>query len=81
MGSRRRGACIITNRPFIHPEKVPGTSRQRLISTNGKELQRMNVYMTPESWESLEILSRLYHTSGSKVIARLVEIAVKFGKQ
>lgn len=69
------------HRPFIHPEKVPGTSRQRLIATNGKELQRMNVYMTPESWESLEILSRLYRTSGSKVIAHLVEMAVKSSAQ
>lgn len=69
------------HRTFVQPEKIPGTSRQRVISTTGKELQRMNVYMTPESWESLEILSRLYRTSGSKVIARLVEIAVKSGAQ
>jgi hypothetical protein len=72
---------MTTNRTFVQPEKIPGTSRQRVISTTGKELQRMNVYMTPESWESLEVLSRLYRTSGSKVIARLIEIAVKSSAQ
>jgi len=51
---------------------VPGTSRQRVLSRNGTELQRQNVYLKESAWEALAKLSEDQRVSGSVVIARLI---------
>jgi hypothetical protein len=54
---------------------IEGTSRQRVIMNNGKELQRQFVYLRPVSWEALTALARQQGTSGSHVIERLILLA------
>lgn len=51
---------------------VPGTSRQRVLSRNGTELQRQNVYLKEAAWDALAKLSEDQRVSGSVVIARLI---------
>jgi len=55
--------------------RVPGTSRQRVITNGGTELQRQQIYMPEEVWESLRLLAAEHRTSGSQVITRLIQIA------
>ena len=56
----------------IIEHNVPGTSRQRVLASNGTELQRQNVYLKEAAWEALEKLSEEQKVSGSVVIARLI---------
>lgn len=63
-----------TSRPL---GRIPGTSRRRVIAGDGIELERQQVYLPAEAWESLYQLAKAQQTSGSKVIAQLIEMAVK----
>lgn len=53
-------------------QKIPGTTRQRVVSSNGTELQRQNIYLKEEAWEALAKLSEEQRVSGSVVISRLI---------
>lgn len=53
-------------------ERIPGTSRQRIRTHDGRELQRQSVYMEEEAWEALRDLSLNKRTSGSVIITRLI---------
>lgn len=63
-----------TSRPL---GRIPGTSRRLVIAGDGVELERSQVYMPAETWESLYQLAKAQQTSGSKVIAQLIEDAAK----
>ena len=59
----------------MKPENVPGTARQRVTLTSGKELQRQFIYLHPETWNKLTKLADMCRTSGSLVIEELINIA------
>jgi hypothetical protein len=62
----------------INRQPVPGTSRQRIITKRGAELERQFVYLKSDTWEALRELARQQGTSGSVVIARLIWLASKY---
>lgn len=66
---------------IIRTESVPGTSRQRVITDDGSILQRQFIYLEPHHWDALKAMANRKRTSGSHVVAELIESAVKFGKQ
>jgi predicted DNA-binding ribbon-helix-helix protein len=65
---------------IIRTEPVPGTSRQRVITNDGSTLQRQFIYLEPHQWEALKVLANKKHTSGSHIVAKLIDNAVKYGK-
>jgi PIN domain nuclease of toxin-antitoxin system len=68
---------MIPHRSIRQPVWIHGTSRQRVTASDGVELERQQIYLSSQTWNSLEMLARLNKTSGSKVINRLIENAVK----
>lgn len=66
---------------IIRTEPVPGTSRQRVITDDGGTLQRQFIYLEPHHWDALKAMANRKRTSGSHIVAELIESAVKFGKQ
>jgi len=66
---------------IIRTEPVPGTSRQRVITDDGSTLHRQFIYLEPHHWDNLKVLANRKRTSGSHIVAELIENAVKFGKQ
>lgn len=59
-------------------ERVTGTSRQRVKISTGVVLERQNVYLKPEAWETLAVMSREQGVSGSVLIARLIWKASRY---
>lgn len=59
---------------------ITGTSRQRVISRNGIELQRQYIVLPAATWEQLTAISISQHRSGSQIIESLVNIASSSGK-
>lgn len=62
---------------ILRTELVPGTSRQRVISDDGSTLERQFIYMEPHQWEALKRLANDRRTSGSHIVAHLIELAFK----
>jgi predicted DNA-binding ribbon-helix-helix protein len=52
--------------------RIPGTSRQRVITNSGNELQRQSVYLKEETWDALREISLDQRVGGSIMIARLI---------
>lgn len=65
---------------IVRTEPVPGTSRQRVISNEGSTLQRQFIYLEPHQWDALKTLANKKRTSGSIIIAELIDIAANFQK-
>lgn len=63
---------------IIRTEPVPGTSRQRVINNEGSTLQRQFIYLEPHQWDALRKLANKKRTSGSIIIAELIDIAANF---
>lgn len=57
--------------------RIPGTSRQRVLTSDGKEMQRQSVYMDEKSWDALKDLSLHHRIGGSVVITKLIWEAQK----
>lgn len=55
---------------------IPHTSRQRITTRSGAELERAYVFMRGESWEALQRLCVASHKSGSQVIEKLINQAI-----
>ena len=68
------------HRSIRPPVRIQGTSRQRVITSNGTELERQVIYMQPHQWENLKKLAALQGSSGSQVIGRLIDMATNFRK-
>lgn len=66
---------------IIRTEPVPGTSRQRLITDDGSTLERQAIYMERHQWDALKVMANKKRVSGSIIIARLIEAAVKSEQQ
>lgn len=66
---------------IIRTEPVPGTSRQRVITDDGSTLERQYIYLEPHQWDALKLLANRKRTSGSHIVAELIERAVKFRKK
>ena len=66
---------------IIRTEPVPGTSRQRVITDDGSTLERQFIYLEPHQWDALKVLANRKRTSGSHIVAQLIDKAAKFGKQ
>lgn len=66
---------------IIRTEPVPGTSRQRVIRNDGSTLERQFIYLEPHQWDVLKVLANERHTSGSHIVAELIDMAVKFKKK
>lgn len=60
------------------PNRVPGTTRKRITSSSGVIVERQFIYLEPHQWDNLAKLARLQGTSGSNVIARLIDLATTF---
>lgn len=58
--------------------RVPGTTRKRITASNGIVVERQFIYLEPHQWANLTKLARLQGTSGSNVIARLLDLATTF---
>jgi len=65
---------------IIRTQPVPGTSRQRVISNEGSTLQRKFIYLEPHQWDALKVMAIKKRTSGSIVIAELIDDAANFQK-
>ena len=57
---------------------VPGTSRVRILSTEGKVLEKMAIYLPPECWSALKDLSYKQGRSASQTLESLIMLAVHF---
>jgi hypothetical protein len=57
------------------PTTIKHTSRQRVTSRNGVELERQSIYMPAAAWESLQRLCYAQGRSGSLVLQDLIRIA------
>lgn len=57
------------------PTTIPGTSRQRLTTRHGVELQRQYIVLPAAVWEQLAELCRAQHQSGSQVVEQLINLA------
>lgn len=66
---------------IIRTEPVPGTSRQRVITDDGSTLERQYIYLEPHQWDALRAMANRKRTSGSHIVAELIDKAAKFGKQ
>lgn len=66
---------------IVRTEPVPGTSRQRVITNDGSTLQRQFIYLEPHQWDALKVLANKQRTSGSHIVAQLIDNAVRYGKQ
>lgn len=62
------------------PVNIEGTSRQRVITRDGTELERQVIYMQTHQWENLKKLAAMQGKSGSQVIGRLIDRATNFRK-
>jgi macrodomain Ter protein organizer (MatP/YcbG family) len=60
--------------------RVPGTTRKRITASNGTVIERQFIYLEPHQWANLTKLARLQGTSGSNVVARLIDLATTFRK-
>jgi len=66
---------------IIRTEPVPGTSRQRVIKGDGSTLQRQFIYLEPHQWDALKMLANKKRTSGSHIVASLIDMAINSGKR
>lgn len=66
---------------IIRTEPVPGTSRQRVITNEGSTLQRQAIYLEPYQWDALKVMAAKKRTSGSIVVAELIDNAANSKKQ
>lgn len=57
------------------PTSIPGTSRQRLTTRHGIELQRQYIVLPATTWEKLQEISRAQHQSGSQIVEQLINLA------
>lgn len=58
--------------------RIPGTTRKRIISNDGTVIERQFIYLEPHQWANLAKLARLQGTGGSNVIGRLIDLATTF---
>ncbi|WP_323144028.1 hypothetical protein [Massilia phyllosphaerae] len=58
---------------FVELKPLPGTSRQRVITDDGEELQRQFIYLDGAKWDMLRVLASLKGVSGSKIIDKLID--------
>lgn len=57
------------------PTTIPGTSRQRLTTRHGVELQRQYIVLPATVWEKLHEICRAQHQSGSQIVEQLINLA------
>lgn len=57
------------------PSTIPRTSRQRITTKAGIQLERSYVFMPTASWEALQRLCDQQGRSGSQVVQSLIAIA------
>ncbi len=60
---------------YTKPVTIPRTSRQKLTTSEGIELERQFIYAPAETWAALRRLSIAQHRSGSQVIQSLISLA------
>lgn len=57
------------------PVTIPHTSRQKLTTRNGVELERQSIYAPAETWAALQHLCTAQGRSGSQIIQSLIALA------
>jgi hypothetical protein len=57
------------------PVTMPHTSRQKLTTSKGVELERQSVYAPAETWAALHRLCVKQQRSGSQIIQSLIALA------
>lgn len=57
------------------PTTIKHTSRQRITTSHGVELERAYIFMPSEHWAQLQRLCIANHQSGSQVIQQLISLA------
>jgi hypothetical protein len=57
------------------PTTIQGTSRQRLTTRHGVELQRQYIVLPASVWEKLQAISYAQHQSGSQIVEQLINLA------
>lgn len=55
--------------------RIPGTSRQKVTTHSGLELERQSVYLPTASWDQLREICYAERLSGSEVIQQLIHLA------
>jgi hypothetical protein len=59
-------------------EPIKDTTRQRVTYEDGRTLERTQVYLTADQWESLIVLAKRKRTSASLMIGHLIDTEFKF---
>lgn len=59
-------------------QPVQGTTRTRVVSDDGKVLERQGVYLPAQCWSALKRLSYKQGRSGSQIIESLIILADHF---
>ena len=59
----------------VEAEFIPGTTRRRVISDGGKELERQQIYLPAKCWEALKTMSWEQGRGGSQILEDLILLA------
>lgn len=65
----------------VEKQPIHGSTRQRVITNDGIELQRQFLYFRPKTWVKLAKLASEQGTGGSQVVEHLITLAYEYSRK